>query len=97
MPKQFDWWYLSFVDHKKGWLGACCVEAKDLHDAVKTAWKAGCNPGGEVLALALRDGLPVPDPLKYKLVTDAAIIELLLGEVVRIVPEGPCADCGKDV
>jgi hypothetical protein len=95
------WWYLSFVDPDKNpsWLGACCVEATDMIDAARTARKAGCNPGGEVLGLALRDGLPIPDILKYKLVTDLAMLELFTGEIVRFNPHKAglvCEECKKE-
>jgi hypothetical protein len=46
--------YLSFADNSKPtgsqWLGACVVEADDAKEAIEEAWRAGCNPGGEVLA-----------------------------------------------
>ena len=96
MPKVFTWWYLSFVDSKKGWLGACLVEAQDILDATKIARKAGCNPGGEVLALALKADDPKPAALQYKLVTDEAMIQLLLGEIMQITTEGlTCSECEK--
>jgi hypothetical protein len=47
-----SWWWLSFVDpdRPKGerFLGVCVVEAPDLRSAIRAAWKAKCNPGGEV-------------------------------------------------
>lgn len=45
--------YMSFSDPElpegHRWLGACLVKAEDHEDATKKAWKAGCNPGGEIL------------------------------------------------
>lgn len=95
-PRVFNWWYLSFVD-SKGWLGACCVEADSIQDAAAIARTAGCNPGGEVLGLALNHDDPVPAALQYKLVTDEAMLELLLGEIMQISSAGmPCVECEKE-
>ncbi|MFY9838226.1 MAG: hypothetical protein WAK55_17500 [Xanthobacteraceae bacterium] len=96
-PEELSWWYLSFVDSHKGWLGACCVEADSIQDAVDTAYKAGCNPGGEVLGLALKPADPVPQILQYKLVADEAMIELLLGDIMQLpAGQGTCVECEKD-
>lgn len=55
-----DLWWLSFVDPSLsdppkqqvpgggGFLGVCIVPAYGFMDAVDTAWRLGCNPGGEV-------------------------------------------------
>lgn len=96
-PEDLSWWYLSFVDSEKGWLGACCVEAESLQDATATAWKAGCNPGGEVLGLALSADDPVPAELRYKLVSDVGKIESLLGKIMRVPSGGTCVECEKEL
>jgi hypothetical protein len=55
-------WWLSFCDASKPkgqqFLGACLVsggdtgdERQDFQIAIQTAWKLGCNPGGEVESL----------------------------------------------
>lgn len=48
-------YYMSFVDPDlpKGerFSGACLVHASDPKDAIETAWKCGCNPGGEIQML----------------------------------------------
>jgi hypothetical protein len=98
MPSVFTWWYLSFVDHKKGWLGACCVEADSLQDAVQIARTAGCNPGGEVLGMALASNDPVPAPIQYKLITDTPMLELILGEIMDVpAGQGTCVECEKEL
>ena len=94
MPGELLWWYLSFVGDKK-WLGACCVEADSIQDATRAAHKAGCNPGGEVLGLALAPVDPVPAELQYKLVQDEHMIELLLGKIMQIPSGGTCVECEK--
>lgn len=47
--------YMSFVDPKKPagqrFLGACLVHAESFEEAIKEAWRRGCNPGGEVMGL----------------------------------------------
>lgn len=49
-------WWLSFVDPTDGhFLGACIVEAEQIHDAVPAAWRLGCNPGGEVAIVRIPD------------------------------------------
>lgn len=97
LPGVYTWWYLSFVSHK-GWLGACCVEADSIQDAAAIAHKACCNPGGEVLGLALSPEDPVPPMLQYKLVTDEAMIELLLGEIMQVpAGQGTCVECEKEL
>lgn len=56
-------WWLSFCDPKrpegKQFLGVSIVPVSaDGHvgDACQAAWAAGCNPGGEVMGLALPVG-----------------------------------------
>lgn len=55
-------YYMSFVqsDRPKGerFVGACLVHANSFEEAIKTAWKRGCNPGGEI-----QGGIPefIPD------------------------------------
>jgi hypothetical protein len=50
-------WWLSFChgDRPKGdqFVGACIVEGQDIAAAVGEAWRLGCNPGGQVLAVQL--------------------------------------------
>ena len=94
-PAEMGWWYLSFVGDD-GWLGACCVEADSIQDAAHIAHKAGCNPGGEVLGLALAPEDPVPAAIQYKLITDTPMLELLLGEIMQQPAGGPCVECEKD-
>ena len=96
-PRVFNWWYLSFVEPGDGWLGACCVEADSIQDAAAIARTAGCNPGGEVLGLALNPEDVVPAQLQYKLVTDEHMLQLLLGEIMQVSSEGmQCEGCKHD-
>ena len=84
--KKWPWWYLSFVGEDR-WLGGCLVEATDIHDAVDIAWKAGCNPGGEVLGFQIDDDAPRPPELQYKLVSDEDEIVRLLGKIPNVSPK----------
>lgn len=51
------WWYLSFADpaRPKGeqFLGAAIVDGEDLASAITSAWRRGCNPGGEVMGIEI--------------------------------------------
>jgi hypothetical protein len=84
-----SWYYLSFSDSTKPkgqmWAGACCVEAEDEKAAVRKAWMTGCNPGGCVLIHKVPPGKYVPEQLRHNLITDFAMLELLLGpcEVIQ--------------
>lgn len=57
--------WMSFCDgsRPKGsqFLGACVVDANSMEGAIRAAWSAGCNPGGEVVAFVIKpvEGLPV--------------------------------------
>jgi hypothetical protein len=62
------WFYLSFADN--GFLGATVVRAHGVVSASKEAFEHGCNPGGDVLAIAMEDGDPVPDEIRYRLIRD---------------------------
>jgi hypothetical protein len=54
------WWWLSFCDDVQ-FLGVAIVEAPDIRQALLAAKRAGCNPGGEVLARRIpEDRLPDP-------------------------------------
>jgi hypothetical protein len=50
-------WWLSFVDPHRPegtrFLGVALVEAETMADALRRAWRSGCNPGGEVEAYEL--------------------------------------------
>ncbi len=51
------WWWLSFADPDKPegqrFAGVCIVQGSNMEDAVSEAWRRKCNPGGEIMALAL--------------------------------------------
>jgi hypothetical protein len=56
-------YYLSFADDD-GWLGACLVRGADDGDVmanpdnpVSRAHQLGCNPGGEVMVMPLREDI----------------------------------------
>lgn len=74
-----SWWYLSFAGGD--WRGACIVRARDIGEAVREAWRRGCNPGGEVRGLPLRDDDIVPEEFTNILLCDAdvAALDLLNG------------------
>jgi hypothetical protein len=51
-------WWLSFCDPARpsgsSFVGCAIVHGDGLVDAVRTAWRTGCNPGGDVM------GVPFP-------------------------------------
>jgi hypothetical protein len=72
--------WLSFADpdRPKGdqFLGATLIEADDAMDAVRKAWKAGLNPGGEVLIGEVPDDiLPTVPDARGKLMTKEELNE----------------------
>src|SRR5579872_5489004 len=42
------WYWLSFADEEKGFLGVAIVRARSIDEAITRAWELGINPGGEV-------------------------------------------------
>lgn len=52
--------WMSFAD-EHSFRGACIVEAPTFEEAIRSAWKNGCNPGGEVRALEI-PGIYFVDP-----------------------------------
>jgi hypothetical protein len=56
-------WWLSFCDTKKPageqFLGACIVNAHRLDEAIQVAHILGCNPGGEIMAHDIPDGIRI--------------------------------------
>lgn len=71
-PEQ--WWYLSFVDGSRPegqqFLGAAIVRARGMTGAIQEAHRRGCNPGGEVMAIATDAEPPFP---KNKLLSKAEL------------------------
>jgi len=70
-----NFWWLSFVDridHQVALhLGVTIVLGRDVGDAAEAARIAGCNPGGEVLGVRLRDDFRLHHSLPYcRLITD---------------------------
>jgi hypothetical protein len=72
------WFYLSFCDDTRPaggqFLGACVVgPVPHMIDAVQLAHRLGCNPGGEVMGIALPDdiGSKIPASLKLRLLSRA--------------------------
>jgi hypothetical protein len=63
MTHERTYWYLSFADADRPegdqFLGGCIVKAHSMKEAIKEAWRHGCNPGGEVV------GHPVPPELEH--------------------------------
>lgn len=65
------WFVLSFADGKQH-LGTTVVEADDPEAAIRTAWAHGCNPGGEVVSVALPEGAEPPEGFpRYELLSRA--------------------------
>ncbi len=59
------WFYLSFAENKK-WNGAVVVEAESVKEAASKAWQLGINPGGEVLAFEILEGIDQIFPPKKR-------------------------------
>lgn len=64
------WWYLSFAapDH---FLGGAIVEANSMIEAVQSAHRLGCNPGGEVRGWPIFavDALVIPREFRNRLLS----------------------------
>lgn len=52
------WYYISFV--KDTFIGACVVEAVDVHGALVESKVQGCNPGGEAMIVEIEKELGDP-------------------------------------
>ena len=84
-PTRF--YYLSFSDEEKGWLGACIIEAPGPATAMRASWKIGCNPGGEVLIIDTPPGVAIQECYRNRLLTLAEVKSLGLGAVKSIKGE----------
>jgi hypothetical protein len=75
-PSARSYWWLSFVDRIGSEvavnLGVSIVVAESLQDAVRAAWKAGINPGGEVAGTPLPEDLALHYSLVNKLLDQPA-------------------------
>jgi hypothetical protein len=81
-----SFWYLSFCDEDRPvgtqFVGGAVVEAEDVEDAVRVAWREGCNPGVGMLAIQIpEDSLPMPDGYLNRLMTEAELegLDKILG------------------
>jgi hypothetical protein len=75
LQDESGWWYLSFADDE-GFLGVCWVKARGLIEATQIAYRLKINPGGEVLAIPLPNGIGEPPAdSAYRLYSDKAEIE----------------------
>lgn len=54
------WWYLSFASDA-GFIGGMVVRANGVITARLRVAELGLNPGGEMLAMPVVDGVPLPD------------------------------------
>ena len=61
-------WYMSFASDA-GFLGAVMVMANNAVHAAERAWELGINPGGEVMALPVPDGVEVPPEFRDRLLS----------------------------
>lgn len=53
---KLNWWWLSYADEEKGFLGAVIVAAEEFIDACKVSIKMGLSPKGEVAGRQLSWG-----------------------------------------
>lgn len=91
--------YLSFVDTNKPrqWLGGCVVYGDDQFDAIQSAWKHNCNPGGEVLVVKVPDDKPPPK--KYiNVLMNRKMLEELEEDLTRLysLPPEQQGFCDQD-
>ena len=49
------WWWCSFSDKEKGFLGVVIVRAQGITTAIIEARRIGINPGGEVLSFEVAE------------------------------------------
>jgi hypothetical protein len=79
-PRQ--WWWCSFADPERPegshLLGVAIVHAANVGHAASVAWRMGCNPGGQMLAMPVPSEFGAP-PLEWdhKLITDKSQIKEL--------------------
>ena len=59
---EVKWWWLSFDDEVKGFLGACIIPAQSFLEAVAITSTLDCNPGGEILCNQI-------DPISMRKIT----------------------------
>lgn len=76
------WWWLSFADASRPrglqFLGVAAVRATDLAGAMRAAWRAGCNPGGQVRGSTMSETYgPPPPELDHRLVSDPSDLDRL--------------------
>jgi hypothetical protein len=66
-------WFLSFCDEEKPegerFVGASVVEADSVEEATREAWRKGCNPGVDMLAIEFPADVPVPDECLNRLMS----------------------------
>jgi hypothetical protein len=53
--KNYNWWWLSYADEEKGFLGVIIVLAPGFIDACKVTHAFKINPGGQVQGVCLRE------------------------------------------
>lgn len=46
---KLNWWWLSYADEEKGFLGAVIVAAEEFIHACKVSAAMGLSPGGQVM------------------------------------------------
>ncbi len=55
------WFYCSFTSYEsEGFLGGLFIKARGITDISLRTHREGINPGGEMMAVELYDGAPMP-------------------------------------
>jgi hypothetical protein len=70
------WHYVSFAGEK--FLGVVIIQAHGVGDATMKCGLLGINPGGEVMCVAMPDGIvaQVPESYRNRLLSKAEVLEL---------------------
>jgi hypothetical protein len=78
--EQIVWWWLSFCDVNRPegdqFLGVAIVDAFNEIMAVSRAWDLGCNPGGEVMLVAIPPLFVPLERYRHKLLSKQEIDEM---------------------
>jgi hypothetical protein len=82
---ELQWWWCSFADDARPagtqFLGVAIVKAANVGHASSVAWRAGCNPGGQLMAVPVPSELgDPPADMDHKLITERERLDALTQE-----------------
>jgi hypothetical protein len=85
LSQPLRWFYLSFADDD-GFRGAVIIEARGQAHALQATHKLGINPGGQVMTWEIREGAPLPEAVKNRLLSKEDL-DRLYGSENMVHPE----------